>query len=151
MLYMTVYGIATKLALVGWALLLASLFIARIRHFAWPVAQFVLPALFGLLYVLMVWEGRAALHLPGSFTTLPGIDALFDDPSALTAGWIHIMAMDLFAGAWMAQDGLARGVPKALLLLLLILTFAFGPSGLLLYILLRFALRGRTDESARPA
>ena len=146
MIYLTVYGIATKAALVGWALLLASLFLVRIRPFAWPLAQFLIPALFGLLYVLMVWEGRAALHLPDSFTTLPGIDALFDDPSALTAGWIHIMAMDMFAGAWIAQDGLARGVPKLLLLLLLILTFSFGPSGLLLYILVRFALKPRAGE-----
>ena len=151
MIYMTVFGIATKLALVGWALLLASLFIAGIRRFAWPLAQFVLPALFGLLYLLMVWEGRAALNLPDSFTTLPGIDALFDDPSALTAGWIHIMAMDMFAGAWMAQDGLLRGVPRALLFLLLILTFAFGPSGLLLYILLRFAWRHREKGESQPA
>jgi hypothetical protein len=150
MIYMTVYGIATKLAMLGWALLLASLFLVRIRHFAWPLAQFVLPALFGILYVLMVWEGRGALHLPDSFTTFPGIKALFQDDSALTAGWIHIMAMDLFAGAWMAQDGLARGVPRALLVVLLILTFAFGPSGLLLYILLRFAL-GRRGKDEAPA
>ena len=150
MIHMTVYGIATKLALFGWALLLVSLFLAKLRPIAWPVAQFVLPALFGLLYLLMVWEGRAALNLPESFTTLPGIDALFDDPSALTAGWIHIMAMDMFAGAWMAQDGISRGVPRALLALLLILTFAFGPSGLLLYVLLRFALGRRDAEQTRP-
>ncbi|MEA3018092.1 MAG: hypothetical protein QOI38_2814 [Sphingomonadales bacterium] len=146
-MYLTVYGIAIKLALVGWALLLVSLFLARIRRFAWPLAQFVIPAIFGLLYVLMVWDGRHALDLPGSFTTFPGIDALFQNDSALTAAWIHIMAMDMFAGAWIAQDGIARGVPLILLLLLLILTFAFGPSGLLLYILARFALRPRTTNA----
>jgi len=143
MLYMTVYGLSTKLALAGWALLLASLFLPRIRHFAWPVAQFVIPAVFGLLYVLMVWEGRGALHLPDSFTTFPGIKALFADDSALTAGWIHIMGMDMFAGGWIARDGVERRVPVALLFPLLVLTFVFGPSGLLLYILARFALRRR--------
>lgn len=150
MIYMTVYDIATKLALAGWALLLGALFVAKVRPIAWPLAQFVLPALFGILYMLMVWEGRAALDLPDSFTTLPGIGALFDNPSALTAGWIHIMAMDMFAGAWMARDGLAGGVPRALLALLLLLTFAFGPSGLLLYILLRFVLRRRDAEQPSP-
>ncbi|HEX8365268.1 MAG TPA: ABA4-like family protein [Allosphingosinicella sp.] len=147
MLYMTVYGIATKLALVGWALLFVSLFVASTRRLAWPIAQFAVPALFGLLYLLMVWEGRGALHLPDSFTTHDGIKALFQNDSALTAGWIHIMAMDIFAGAWIAQDGLERGVPKLLLLLLLILTFSFGPSGLLLYILVRFAFRPRAAEA----
>jgi hypothetical protein len=150
MMYMTVYGLSTKLAMAGWALLLASLFVPRIRPVAWPAAQFVLPAVFGLLYVLMVWEGRGALDLPGSFTTFPGIKALFADDSALTAGWIHIMAMDMFAGGWMAQDGLERGVPKALLVLLLILTFVFGPSGLLLYIIARFTLRPRPADGHRP-
>ena len=151
MLYTTVYGLSTKLALAGWALLLASLFLPPIRRFAWPLAQFVIPALFGLLYVLMVWEGRGALDLPDSFTTFAGIDTRFDDRSALTAGWIHIMAMDMFAGGWMARDGLELGVPRALLFLLLVLTFVFGPSGLLLYILARFALRRRAPahENAR--
>lgn len=146
MMYLTVYGIATKLALVGWALLILSLFVRQIRHVAWPVAQFVIPAIFGILYIWMVWEGRSALTLPDSFTTHPGIDALFDHPSALTAGWIHIMGMDIFAGAWMAQDGLKRRIPAALIAVLLVLTFAFGPSGLLLYILIRFGL-GRRDKS----
>ena len=145
MMYLTVYGLSTTLALIGWGLLLASLFLKPVRHLAWPAAQFVIPAIFGILYVWMVWEGRSALDLPESFTTHSGIDALFDHPSALTAGWIHIMGMDMFAGAWMAQDGIARRIPRALIALLLLLTFAFGPSGLLLYILVRFALRGRAD------
>lgn len=151
MMWMTVYGIATKLALVGWALLFISLFWAQARRFAWPIAQFALPALFGLLYLWMVWEGRAALHLPESFTTHPGIKLLFQNDSALTAGWIHIMAMDMFAGAWIAQDGLSRRVPKLLVLALLILTFAFGPSGLLLYILVRFAIRPRAAPTRQEA
>lgn len=143
MMYLTVYGISTKLALLGWGLLLLSLFLPQIRRIAWPAAQFVIPAIFGILYVWMVWEGRGALHLPDSFTTHPGIAALFRDPSALTAGWIHIMAMDMFAGAWIARDGLERGIPRLLIALLLVLTFAFGPSGLLLYILLRFTMKPR--------
>jgi hypothetical protein len=150
MMYPTVYGISTQLALLGWGLLLLALFVARARPFAWPIAQFAIPTIFGLFYLWMVWEGRSALDLPASFTTLPGIDALFDHPSALTAGWIHIMGMDMFAGAWMAQDGLERGIPKLLIALLLVLTFVFGPSGLLLYILLRFAMkpRRRSDGEA---
>ena len=148
MMYLTVYGISTTLALIGWALLLASLVVRPIRHVAWPTAQFVIPAVFGIFYLWMVWEGRSALDLPASFTTHPGIDALFDNPSALTAGWIHIMGMDMFAGAWMAQDGLARRIPVPLIALLLVLTFTFGPSGLLLYILVRFALRGRVPSDA---
>jgi hypothetical protein len=151
MLYETVYGIATKLALVGWPLLIVALFVPAIRRFVFPLAQFVLPAVYGLLYLMMVWEGRGALHLPASFTTLPGIAALFADHSALTAGWIHIIAMDMFAGAWIAQDGLALRVPKLLIALILVLTFTFGPSGLLVYILLRFFWARRAPGRASAA
>ena len=144
-MYQTIYDLSKMLALAGWGLLILSLFMCRIRRVVWPLVQFALPAVFALMYLLMVWEGRDALHLPASFTTLPGIGALYDNPSAFTAGWLHFLALDMFAGAWIAQDGLVRAVPVVLLVIALLLTFVFAPAGLLLYILLRFALRPRSD------
>jgi hypothetical protein len=148
MMYMTAYGISTTLALIGWGLLLLALFAPPLRPLAWRVSQFLIPAVLCLLYVWMVWEGRSALHLPDSFVSHAGIDALFDHPSALTAGWLHILAFDMFAGAWMAQDGLERGVPRLLLMLMLVLTFVFGPVGLLVHIVIRFVLHRRSDRAS---
>ena len=64
---------------------------------------------------------------------------------ALAAGWLHYLAFDLFVGAFIARDGLERGVPALLILLCLPLTLLFGPLGLLLYLILRLALGRRTE------
>jgi hypothetical protein len=63
-----------------------------------------------------------------------------DVPGLLAAGWVHYLAFDLFVGAWIAERGAALGLPHWQLVPVLLLTFMFGPAGLLAFILLR-ALR----------
>jgi ABA4-like protein len=87
------------------------------------------------------------LHLPDSFIKLNKIMELYQNPSPLTASWLHFLALDLFVGSWMVRDGIARGMPVLLIFICLPFTFIFGPAGLLLYILLRFIVgqRGAGD------
>jgi hypothetical protein len=94
----------------------------------------------------LVWSGLyslffAALYLvlivvffpgaPGGFGSLGEVETLFRNPYLLLAGWIHYLAFDLFVGAWEARDAAGRGVPHVLVIPCLILTFFFGPVGLL--------------------
>jgi hypothetical protein len=52
---------------------------------------------------------------------------------------VHYLAFDLFIGSWQARDATRAGVPHWLLLPCLLLTFLFGPIGLLAYLAVRAA------------
>jgi ABA DEFICIENT 4-like len=77
----------------------------------------------------------------GNFQTLAGVGALFDNRWLLLAGWVHYLAFDLFIGAWQVRDARVYGISHLLVIPCLILTFLFGPVGLLLYFLIRAAYR----------
>jgi hypothetical protein len=138
----TVYDLSKMIVIPGWLLLAASLFAPAWRPALWNLTQFVLPALLCLLYLLMVWDGRGGFDDFGALTffRLEGIGCLYRNPSALNAGWLHFLALDLFAATLIVRDGFDRGLPRLLLLLLLPLIMMFAPAGLLAYIVLRFAM-----------
>jgi hypothetical protein len=95
----------------------------------------VVPSLLAVAYVIVV-----AAQMPGSeggFSSLAGVGLMFDNPWMLLAGWIHYLAFDLFIGGWEVRDAQARGIPHLLVVPALVLTFLFGPAGLLLYLAIR--------------
>ena len=51
------------------------------------------------------------------------------------------LAFDLFIGAWEVRDAQKHQVPHLAFVPCLLLTFLFGPVGLLLYFILRYAIR----------
>ena len=73
---------------------------------------------------------------------------LFENPWLLLAGWAHYLAFDLFIGGWEVRDAQRRGIPHLLVVPALVLTFLFGPAGLLLYLLISFR-REPSDAAAR--
>jgi hypothetical protein len=78
------------------------------------------------------------------FDTLEGVRLLLSSPAALLAGWVHYLVFDLWVGSWEAEDnGSSGALPHWLLLPCLVLTFVAGPTGLLLYHLLKAARNGR--------
>jgi ABA4-like protein len=140
----TAFRLAGLLALLGWAGLLVSLFVRSVRALAWPAAQLIVPALLALAYILLLAGAWGADDAAGAgFGSIAEVRALFANDAALAAGWLHYLAFDLFVGAWIVRDGLETPVPRLLLIPCLALTFLFGPSGLLLYLVLRLALRAR--------
>jgi hypothetical protein len=110
------------------------------QRWATAVVPVVVPALLGVAYVALVATGMP--QSDGGFSTLPAVSALFDDPWMLLAGWVHYLAFDLFIGGWEVRDAQQRGVPHLLVVPALILTFLFGPGGLLLYLAIRSFARG---------
>jgi hypothetical protein len=136
------FSVAGMIAMAGWLGLLLSLFVRRARPIAWTAASLAIPALLAIAYVILIWNGMHAAT-GGGFGSIEEVRALFANDSALAAGWLHYLAFDLFVGAWIARDGSESAVPALLLIPCLALTFLFGPAGLLLYLILRLALRGR--------
>lgn len=134
----TLFGVASSLAMLGWTALALSPARARWSGMARLFAGRVLPLLFAVMYVvLFVRNGMA----DGGYGSLAEVQRLFAVPELLAAGWLHYLAFDLFVGAWIAKRGAELGLPHLALLPLLVLTFLFGPAGLLGFV----ALRGLTQ------
>ncbi|MEZ5938193.1 MAG: ABA4-like family protein [Hyphomonadaceae bacterium] len=101
------------------------------------------PLVYGAIYCVSL---GAALFFGQSdpqagMGSLAGVMALFSHPNGVITGWTHFLAFDLFVGAWIGRDAQRRGVPHLAVIPCLLFAFVFGPVGLLLYLLLRMALK----------
>lgn len=130
------FTIANPFPMPAWLLLV---FLPRWR-FTLPAVRLLIVPLLAVAYAALIIArfGQSG----GDFGSLAGVQRLFSDPYALTAGWIHYLAFDLFVGAWIVEDALARRLPAWVRIVPLPLTLMFGPAGLLLYLALR-ELSGR--------
>jgi hypothetical protein len=137
---MTAERLFSLLNLITMAAWLPLVFLPGARWTA-TVVPVAIPCLLAAVYVVLI-----VAVLPGSeggFSSLAGVDALFDNPWALLAGWTHYLAFDLFIGGWEVRDARQRSVPHLLVVPALVLTFLVGPAGLLLYLAIRrFAAPG---------
>ncbi|HEX8286113.1 MAG TPA: ABA4-like family protein [Pyrinomonadaceae bacterium] len=133
-----IFSLCGALVLPGWLLLVL---LPRWRPSARLVCPVVIPLLLALVYLWLVATtfGRTE----GGFGSLAKVSQLFQNRWVLLAGWIHYLAFDLFVGAWEVRDAQRVGVHHLLVVPCLLLTFLFGPVGLLLYFALRAALRRR--------
>jgi hypothetical protein len=143
----TVFRLANTAALLAWIALILSPPRRRWTPWVWRIAGRALPLALSGLYVALLavhWRGQ------GGFGSIAEVRALFDVPGALVAGWVHYLAFDLFVGAWIAQRAAALGLPHWQVLPVLVLTFLFGPAGLLAFVLLR-AWRRPASLRLQPA
>ncbi len=74
---------------------------------------------------------------PGSFMSIVGVRVLFVSDGGIVIGWIHYLALDLFAGFWIAKDADNKRFSRFIQAPVLLLTFIAGPAGLLLWFLIR--------------
>ncbi len=125
------FSLANPLALFAWALLVLAPRWRVTRRLvlsgAWSLGLAV-------AYATLIGTHYLGAHgSEGGFNSLAQVAALFRDPWALLAGWMHYLCFDLFTGAWEARDAQRRGVPHWALVPALLLTFLLGPVGLLVY------------------
>ncbi len=128
--------VATRAVLPGWLLLV---FAPRWRWTARLISGVLLPGLLGLLYLWLIVAHWGFAE--GGFDSLAEVGALFADPWLLLAGWVHYLVFDLFVGAWEVRDAQREGIHHLLVVPCLLLTFLFGPIGLVGYLGLRGGLR----------
>lgn len=134
----SLFGLATKAVLPGWLLLV---FAPRWKWTARFICALLIPGLLGFLYLYIIavhWRGSE-----GGFGSLAQVSELFGNPWLLLAGWVHYLAFDLFIGAWEVRDAQRQRIHHLLVIPCLLLTFMFGPIGLLLYLGLRAGWRKR--------
>jgi Domain of unknown function (DUF4281) len=145
---------ANNAAVLGWLLLLTGLLLqgrtvassdqsASVGTVLWLGGR-VIPVALCATYAacIALWWHNA----PGNFRSLAGVASLFTTPGLLLAGWVHYLAFDLWLGRWQidtlqniiatqAFDSPGRvWVLRLLVVPCLVLTFVFGPVGLLLFL-----------------
>jgi hypothetical protein len=128
------FQIANPLALLGWTALALGPLAPRLTQ----AVALAIPLALSLLYtglILAHWAGAE-----GGFASLPEVQRLFTQAPVALAGWVHYLAFDLFVGAWIARTARAESIAHAFVLPSLVLTFLFGPAGLLAFAILRFTL-----------
>ena len=71
------------------------------------------------------------------YQSLDDLYTLFANESFLVVFWLHFLAINLFLGSWVSRDSVKYNVPKAILLISMLLIYFSGPLGLVFYWLFR--------------
>jgi Domain of unknown function (DUF4281) len=144
------FNLANPVAMLGWLMLAASLFMAHqglwaTRLRAWGGRALPLLLCVGYAAALLAARGSAP---GGNFQSLAGVATLFASPGVLLAGWVHYLAFDLLVGRAIVDDAHTQGISRWAVLPCLPLTFMFGPVGLLAYVAVRGLKTWRTPHVA---
>lgn len=142
----TAFSLANLFVLPQWLLMVAAP--------RWRVTQVLaewlpIPMVLAVFYIYYLFAAPASVNGAAldfrAFSTLQGVMSLTGGGQKETAlaGWIHYLAFDLVAGSYVLRDGQARGIAHGWLIPAMLLCFMLGPTGLLLYGLIRLVLRNR--------
>jgi len=141
------FRIVGMIAVPGWLLLV---FLPRWRLTP-IITACILPSILAVIYFVLIVQNMGGSNSFSDFNSLAGVKSLFRVDALLLAGWIHYLAFDLFVGSWEVRDARRIGLRHWFVLPCLVLTFMMGPTGLLLYLILRGAIARRFQIPASPA
>lgn len=132
----TSFKLFTFVALCGWVTLVGLPFWGGGPKFV----VFIIVSLLAIIYGYLLYLSFKEKPVPGGdrpgFFTLRGVIALFQNPTAIIAAWVHILAFDLMVAVYIQQEGSRLEISHWLLIPCYILTLVFGPLGLLLFFIL---------------
>ena len=141
------FGFINVVALAGWF----TLIVLPRRPFPLTLVLYAGVGMLSLVYVLglaMVLSGTVDPGGPYStgvsFFTVEGIRAISENDAGVVIGWTHYLAFDLFIGLWIAKDADAKGFSRVVQAVILLLVLLAGPTGLLLWLILRERAARRT-------
>lgn len=121
-------------ALAAWCLLIIfpNLKLTRLA-----VRSLGLPMLLALVYFALLINEVAfgAASGNGGFTSISGIQGLFEAPNGAVLGWTHFLTFDLLVGIWIVAQSEAKGLSAWAVTPSLILTMLFGPLGFLTFMM----------------
>lgn len=150
-----IFGFANLWAMLCWVVLafapkreqiVTPLFYAGVGLLALSYAVLIVSLLGG-----MIGGGTGSTGSTPDFTTLAGVQALFDSQGGATIGWIHYLAFDLLVGIWVARNADRHGYLRIVQIPILFFVFMAGPLGLILYLILRLTCKGRPENSTVPS
>jgi hypothetical protein len=132
-----IFSFSNLFVLIGWILLLIF---PNWKYTASLVLNGVI-LLLSLIYCTMILTTIQDFDV-NSFSTLQNVKVLFQSDMALTAGWIHYLAFDLFVGLYIVNKGKELGFKRWQYTLCLPFTFMFGPLGLVIFLITKWIKNG---------
>lgn len=132
----TLFTVCSNAVLPGWILLLVA---PRWRWTTGLIASVLTPGVLAIVYVVLMASSFGSTE--GGFSSLAEVSQLMSNPRVLLAGWVHYLVFDLFIGCWEVRDAQQIGLSHWLVIPCLALTLLLGPTGLLLYFVLRSAVK----------
>ncbi len=150
-----IFGYANLYAMLCWLVLgfapkrekiITPLFFAGAGLLALTYAVLIVGLLSGLID-----GGAGAKGGTSDFSTLAGVQALFESQGGATIGWIHYLAFDLFVGIWVARNADRHGYMRIIQIPILFFVFMLGPFGLTLYLLLRLTCKAKPENATVPS
>lgn len=130
----TLFKVTCLIAAVGWIIIIfASPFWFKWDNFVVGTTIVIL----ALTYSMLNFTNFDPDILT-KFSTLDGIQSLFQNKSLLLAGWEHFMAFDLLVAVWIKRNSIKHDINHLVILPAIIFTCALGPLGFLIYIVIRW-------------
>jgi hypothetical protein len=106
------------------------------------VNSYIIPLALAVAYVIIIFSNLQGIA-SADFGSLKGIQNLFvaagSAPFFAAAAWFHYLAFDLLVGTWILNDSQKTGITHWLIIPCLFFTFMLGPTGFLLYHLIKWA------------
>lgn len=128
----TVFQLCNNIAMIGWLILL----VLPMWYTSDKFVLGIIISLFCIIYTYYIVTNIGAIDMK-SFASLKGVTALFTNPLAVLIGWVHYLAFDLLVGLFIKKNSQKYGISHWIIIPCLLLTFMFGPVGLLLYLFIR--------------
>jgi len=91
----------------------------------------------GLAYLAALAEMLRGGGPPPDFSSLDGLRRGFGTHEGALGAWAHLLALDLFTGAWIYRQSIRLRAPAWIRTGALLFTFVSGPFGLVIFLLWR--------------
>lgn len=128
----TLFELGNSLAFFSWILLV----IFSNKQWASKAVFSISIMILALVYAYLIGMSMGNMDME-SFNSLAGVKAMFTSDMAVAAGWLHYLAFDLMVGLYIIYNSQKHGINRFLIIPALLLTFMFGPVGLVVYLLIR--------------
>ena len=134
-----IFSLTNTIALISWIILIGA------SPFWKHTDKFLVGIVITLLAIIYVWCISQSFNADDfeKFSTLDGLMTLFTSKMAVTAGWVHYLAFDLMTGIWIKNNSIKYGIKHSMIIPSLVLTFMLGPTGLLVYLIIRVGVTRR--------
>jgi len=129
------FNLINIVSAIGWILILI------ISRFWKGADKFLVGIIVAMLAVAYSYFNFAHIGEAGGaagFATFEGVTKIFANPWLIDAAWAHIVGIDLVIGMLIKNNAAKYGIPYGVVVILLLVTIAFTPLGLLLYLLVRW-------------
>ena len=105
------------------------------------INSIILPLILSTVYIYIIYQSilleEPILDIFKLYLSLEDSYTLFATENFLLLFWIHFVAINLFLGSWISRDGVKYNVPKSVIFIPLVLIYITGPTGLVLYWMIR--------------